>query len=503
MRRKNANSATPAATPAITNPQTASPSNGLQSEPSSVRTHEQDLETMISELSSAVPVAQANIQPGGKSVESLVVQHTSIPPSTKTKSVQAILPGAPGIVLHTVTNGKIVGNPLVSSNEYRHSRQGSEMSEGEILDEPSIEQAKVAIPTSESSSVLPRPNLVESPRRSPEQIPTKAITRNLRNGFSHKLPPVPHLENPRRFEEIDEKREERSSVRRPENRNENRPDFQALRDDRHAVQGPERSTYSGQDFRVDDYRRPEHRDEMKREEVPTTLAQLLPFDRDLREWLLITGYHNVAYRDKILGPRRQLAALDEQRAKLVAEMARAEREAPPPSFGQSPSLLLPSASTKQSFLSDYPSASSVVARDFAPSNKRSFSDVQDSPENGIARNKLARPNDPKNDQPKEQDKRPRSREDESAAWRDDRDGRYEDRRPPRSRSRDREASPGQYGFEGRPPVRNRSFDDGVRGGDNGEQLNEGAGPRPNLGKNFDQTRGKGRGRGRGVYQRKS
>jgi YTH domain-containing protein 1 len=57
-----------------------------------------------------------------------------------------------------------------------------------------------------------------------------------------------------------------------------------------------------------------------------SLAQLLPVDEDLREWLEITGYHNTEYRGRILNRRRAIVAIDAQKAKLLDEMEIDRRE---------------------------------------------------------------------------------------------------------------------------------------------------------------------------------
>jgi YTH domain-containing protein 1 len=92
-------------------------------------------------------------------------------------------------------------------------------------------------------------------------------------------------------------------------------------------------SYSKRDTRDSDEQRrkqeskhiSDREEEVVRKSEAPTLAQLLTLDEDLREWLDITRYHDVEYRTKTLNRRRAIAALDAQKAKLLAEMEIEER----------------------------------------------------------------------------------------------------------------------------------------------------------------------------------
>ncbi|RKF54939.1 hypothetical protein OnM2_093026 [Erysiphe neolycopersici] len=120
------------------------------------------------------------------------------------------------------------------------------------------------------------------------------------------------------------------------------------------------------------------------------LQDVLLHDVDLKEWLEITGFNNKPYRDKILGRRRAIAALDAQREKLIAEIEAEERGGIPiQSQPFSSSMLpppIPISKPGERFAST-PTTSNIsnvpYERHNIASNKRSFSQSQDySLENG-------------------------------------------------------------------------------------------------------------------------
>ena len=124
------------------------------------------------------------------------------------------------------------------------------------------------------------------------------------------------------------------------------------------------------------------------------LAALLTRDENLREWLEITRYHDAPHRDRILNRRRAIAALDAQKAKLLAEIEAEERAAVNPTVpGLAPFAAMPppplplqTPSTAESSISQVPSLrgeASPVAKtpipqgERAASNKRPHSDTQE------------------------------------------------------------------------------------------------------------------------------
>jgi hypothetical protein len=129
--------------------------------------------------------------------------------------------------------------------------------------------------------------------------------------------------------------------------------------------------------------RQEPRKSVVREANPPTLDQVLPHNPDLREWLDITGYHITDYRDKVLSRRRKIAALDAQKAQLLAEEI-GERGGHP---GTSGALALPAAMLPPPVPSQPAPKSEIIA---SPSERgikrpRSAERVEARPENKVPR----------------------------------------------------------------------------------------------------------------------
>ncbi|RKF59394.1 hypothetical protein GcC1_175029 [Golovinomyces cichoracearum] len=198
---------------------------------------------------------------------------------------------------------------------------------------------------------------------------------------------------------------------------------------------------------------------------PPTLEDLLPHDVDVREWLDITGYHNKPYRDKILGRRRAIAALDAQREKLIAEIEAEERGGIPvvvPTQPFSSSMLPPP-------IPNYKTGDRIgtisIAKISSPipherqqiaSNKRSHSSSQDSwQENGPG--KIARTDStnysPRNKEEQSFDsRRPRS-SDREISNRSVQDRQDDYSRPCANNNRDSKTSPSSAIFERKSPAR--------------------------------------------------
>ncbi|POS84327.1 hypothetical protein EPUL_004203 [Erysiphe pulchra] len=114
------------------------------------------------------------------------------------------------------------------------------------------------------------------------------------------------------------------------------------------------------------------------------LQDVLLHDVDLKEWLEITGFNNRPYRDKILGRRRAIAALDAQREKLIAEIEAEERGGIPIQSQPFSSSMLPppipisKPGDRLGFTSTASNISTVpYERHNIGPNKRSFSQSQD------------------------------------------------------------------------------------------------------------------------------
>jgi hypothetical protein len=388
----------------------------------------------------------------------------------------------------------------------RHASNGSvsEISEGEILEEPTPKRLP---PTEPKQTNTIKPATAEQPSRNPgEQSPPR------------RAPPAnPKAQAPRNSDDRREEYDARSDNRQYQ------PDYKRERD--RYPDSDKQSYPPHQDFRDVEFRGPDPRNHQQREEndrprgqIPPTLQQLLPHDENLREWLDITGYHNTPYRDKILSRRRAIAALDAQREKLLAEMAAEERGVPVAgSQTPNPSMLPPPIPNKLGGRIDSLVVPGNAAQDTqryrVVSNKRHYSDLQD-PRLEASSGKIARVDDrghgPRIKDEEDTDyRRPRSSGFDSARRssfdrRDEREAiRYDEGRPrSRGRSRERDDSPGRRAHESRPLARTRSYepDDFHDRDDYHDRGPRGAYEvRGNYrGRAYDSNyRGRGRGRGRG------
>lgn len=483
---------------------------------------EQDLQELISSFSDSVtaPTEKAQEIKNGPVQTPTAVQRIPTGPSSLAKSQELSL-GSPKIASKLSTNGNTTGNNLTTHNGNRHaSRRGSlsDMSEGEILEEPLTARLKPK-PPADDKKTEGVPQVVKTielarPQSHDGPLPKLPAREQREDVPSNKVPPPtnPKAQDQRNREERDDRRDDHRPERRDsfESRPDRRPFQSEQRFERNNYPEHDKRSYSRRGSRDEDYRRPEAKAEPKVEQKiepkvepkrevkarTPTLEQLLPHDQDVREWLEITGYHNVDYRNKILDRRRKIAILDAQREQLIAEMAAEEggMRAPTPSMPPPPVPQKPE-----------PSALAVsvsvggAQRDLPVANKRTYSEM-DPRKDGGGPDKIPRFED-RGQRVKDDDldiRRPMSRGgDTNQAFggrRDQRDNRFdEDRRSGRrSQSRDLEDSPGRRAYESRPPAR-RADDD----------MRDYEGPRnPYLGRaydpNFNRGRGAGRaGRGRG------
>lgn len=215
----------------------------------------------------------------------------------------------------------------------------------------------------------------------------------------------------------------------------------------------------------------------RKSETPT-LAQLLLVDEDLKEWLDVTGYHNIEYRSKILNRRRAIAALDAQKAKLLEEMEIDERGGlltaanatttagmlPPPipsKMGVIASTVKPAASLPSCMHVRQPPA--PLSQDAA--TKRTYNDYREPGDDEVTENMehddeqgrgVRTKNETRMDDP-----RRRSTSADGKRFRyEDRDN-FSDRRGRgrgRSFSNQRDLSPGSRAYESRHPARSRNYD---------------------------------------------
>lgn len=493
-------------------------------------TSEQELNIneLISQYADPKPAADAEIKDGNTSLPYLSQRPASFP-ETSAKS-QAPSLGSPTNVTKS-HNGKIIGNGFNTKNlESRYASSGS-MSEGEIFEDRELKKTLPQTEPKEAIAIAKSINKEEpTPRNPREEQPFKTSGFPRDSSPRRALPNYPKPQAPRHLEDRRDEADPRQDRRPyPSNYpNERRP----------YPPDPDRSSHQRRDMRDqnEDHRRSEVKSEKcddtrpTREAKPPTLEELLPHDEDLREWLEITGYHNVSYRSKTLNRRRAIAALDAQRNAILAEMA-AEEPGGVPAVGAIPTTsttMLPPPIPNRAGDRAEPSPKPTNTlpepqRERVVSNKRSHSDVQDIREESSA--KIARTNDRGSRTEQEEDDygRPRSSSYDPSRRRSF-DDRRDDRASSRPRleegrgrgrgsSREREMSPGRKAYENRPP-RSRGYEDGddfhMRDRDDWENRDRDRSDRRPFevrggyrGRAFDpnyRSRGGRGGRGRGDYQ---
>lgn len=448
---------------------------------------EQDLNALISEFSAPRPALDSALKSQNLSdTKQIVSSPEQIPVATSAKSSQASSLASPTKVANPASvETKIGDDSIMKSNSVENVISGaaSDISEGEILEDPipsqPAEEAKKSQPQSVSS------NQDEQALRVSRDTPPKGpYSRNSRDESPRReIPSHPKGSSYRSYEERRQDRRyepEYKSDRKSyhEEKNGRGPtreegyrkheDYRKYNGEREPSRRSSREEENSQ--KIDSNHAPAKNQVSKlqvREQTPPTLADLLPLDPDLREWLEITGYHNTAYRDKILDRRRKLAILDAQRIKLLAEIEVDERGGVPPTPSQQPpsSMLPPPAPSKTGEKQDVDMTSPTTASDPSQgrliSNKRFHSDSEENTERGSLV-KVARTDD-RNQAAREE--RPRSSGFGSSRRSsfEHRDGqessrpRYDDDRN-RANSRVREFSPGRRAYESRPPARSRPYE---------------------------------------------
>jgi hypothetical protein len=499
--------------------------------PIGAQKQEQELNVndLISQYSESKPAANASVKqektPNTPSISNN--QRTPKQPDSTAKSqapslgspTKVTMPAQHGKQLDPIINGKALGS--------RHHSNGSvsEASEGEIREDAPTKS--IQPPKPKETPIDPKKSKGdEQPSRNPrdDQAPNPAHNRSPRDDSPpHRPPPTnPKAQLPPRI------RDDRRDYFDARSDQRYRPEYKS---ERKQYLEPDKRTYMRRDSRDEEHRRAElnaespredyNRQTRDREQKPPMLNDLLPHDDDLREWLVITGYHNAPYRNKILNRRRAIAALDAQRDKLLAEMEAEERGGLPVAIGgqtPTPSMLPPPIPNKVQVggraeppLTSAGNSTIDTQRDRVVSNKRPYSDVQD-PRDEPFGGKVARIDDrPYNQRVKEEhdpdfrrlrnkedddDYRPRSSGFESARRSsiDLRDDRY----AVRGRSRERELSPGRRTYESRPSARSRPYDEDPPYRDDRSHENRGA----YRGRGYDANfRGRGRGRARDPYDR--
>ncbi|APA08162.1 hypothetical protein sscle_03g029320 [Sclerotinia sclerotiorum 1980 UF-70] len=466
-------------------------SNSLQPSPKSPAqgTHidehlrrEKEINDLISDYSETKSIigSKVNQEAGNNTIK----RTPPLNPFISSAKSQDPFSGSPTRVTRPQINTDRASNGTPAERETRSVRNGS-MSEGEILDEPTPKklpptepkgnQIKTKSANVNEKSLKPEDDrIARSPYARVKVEEPSSLTRRL-------APAQPSRPDAPQYR--DDRREE----------NDFRPERKPSADHKHekkSHQDTDKKQYLRKFSRDknDDYRRPEAtKEEVKsvRESKPPTLAQVLPHDPDLREWLEMTQYHDLTHRNKLLKTARALKELEEQKAKLLAGI-QDDQGLVKYNLGN-----LMNGSMTQS--QDAPAITEPTdLSDRVTSNKRNYSEVQDSHVEAIY-GKAARLEEQEHDY-----RRLQNSVDYGSSRRanGDRGSRFhfeESRNRGRSHSNDREVSPGPRAYDSRPP-RERSYD----AGSGGRRTFEVHGSY--RGRAFDPNyRGRGRGRGRGDW----
>lgn len=493
---------------------------------------ERNINELISQYSESKPATDTTVKQevkNGAPNTSTLQQHPTHPDPPAKSQIPSL--GSPTKVTKPAINSNLTVNTTSGkTSESGDNRNGSisEISEGEILEESTPKEALPPAESKESQNTSKKTNTDAQTTRKTRDEP--ALRPSYGQGSREEsLPPrrpPPSNSKAQPSRTRDEKREEFDS--RQERKTYHPSDYD---NERGPYSGLDKQSYPRREFREqnEEYRRPykneQNQDESTRpirEAKPPTLAQLLPHDDNLREWLEITGYHNEQYRDKVLNRRRKIAALDAERNRLLAEMEAEEHAGFPIITGaHTPSsvMLAPPLPNTVGVRGDAaPKAGNAMPelqRDRIVSNKRPYSDVQDPRDDGGV-GKIQRTDDrgPRDEDITSRHSRPSVYEPSrplSPDYRDERDSsrpRYDDGRGRgRPSSRDRDLSPDSRGYDSRPRGRayDRGSDDYDRDDWRDQQDRE---KRPfetrgaYRGRAFDPNfRGRGRGsRGRGDFQ---
>lgn len=483
---------------------------------------EQNINELISEYSSEPKFGAVSLQFQDSSKDLAVAQdflRSSAAPTARAHSL-----GSPTKVPRPVSNGKTAAN-ITKTDVSADS--ASDMSEGEIFDEPPTQskatskephQKQGGSKSAGHEDQASRTREISS--KDPPSFPYREVDSTRPRASNNTSPQIPHLRNGRQDG--------------PDHRSDKNVSQPSLQNGRTF---PTQEKSSGWQREAHDQNR-EHRKadakpEQNREEVRTcretkvptpTLAQLLPHDENLRDWLEITAYHDISYRDKTLKRHRTLAALkaqsdavNAQRDALIAEM-QAEDPGGFPLVERliKTAMVPPSAPDKNTNKTETGAIIDSRKPDLPPgrvdSNKRSYSEVQNTRgDDGPSKIMRTDRRESRISQGNEDDyRRPMSRASNydnsrrpSVERRVDRDSRHYDdardrdsspfRRAHDSRQRDRSrgyaSGPDDYfnyddrddrdprSFDGRGGYRGRTFDPNYRGRGRGAR---GRGDHPNV-----------------------
>ncbi|RDW94424.1 hypothetical protein BP5796_00187 [Coleophoma crateriformis] len=343
--------------------------------PQTSAVHEEiDLDKLISQYSTpseAMQVDGGDSQVKESEPDDITQIHRSSESEGQAKSSVAPSSGSPAKVPIPTSTGKPLASNVSMSRVSSLQASNASMSEGEIWEEP---PRTAKPPTAPKAHRATTPNKPKNPatRMSKDNQKSSAIqSRQVieeplsRGSISQFKPQNSRGREDRRAD--DESRSDLGSLQSRDYRDERRPQIYS---------DPE-GTYARRYSRdqVEDHRR---QDDIKNMQtvpfeiaVVPSLEQLLPHDQILREWLEVSGYHDVAYREKILSRHRRIAEIDAERSKLIAEIA-----AEPPIKGIKASVTPTVALVEQSRDKMWKSSGAGQDRRI-DTKKRPYSDVQD------------------------------------------------------------------------------------------------------------------------------
>jgi hypothetical protein len=508
-REGRANSATPPVTGPLKSTAPAEPTSSMRQSSKTPEVaadererREKEINDLISDYSASKPTTETRgkRETNGSGPNDSVLTKISIPTANFHDSSSEIL--------SQNVNGSTFVSDILAKRGTRHASNGS-MSEGEIFDE---QLPKTFPPTEAKGNPVNTKlaNTIDKSRKSAEEQTARLPSVRTqdeepppltRQPFLAPAPAPAQIPNPDPRRYRDDRRDE-SELRleksaQLEHQHERTP--QQELDKRHYARKSSRD-------QTDDHRRSDRHDDQAREDVkiiresqPPKLSQILPYEPDLRMWLEQTGYHDLTYRSKTLTRWEKLQALEAQKAKLIAELQAEDRGGSLYALRSltPTSVMQPPVVAKV----ESPTTTSDTLRERITSNKRTYSEVQDTPEEvNYGKTPRIEDRDPRRSKEEESDYRRRQSPSHyelshhSNGDRESRSHNDEGRHRGRSRSHDREVSPGLRTYESRPSQRDRSFDTGsverrpyeVRGGYRGKAFD------PNY-------RGRGRGRGRGDW----
>lgn len=359
-----------------------------------------DLDGLISQFSEKKPLAEASVTKENMESSPLAQRsnHTMPLPKQHLLSSESYTK-----TNQPINNGKqteFESNATHQLSRDHTKRSESETSEGEIVENSTIIEKK---PLTKSKGAEVKANALKEN----EKLAGRPQIEQPATWESQEAPrrPQAQVQSQPSFPQVTTQQRSRDDRHEEDDARSYRPDYKDERRTYDELERSNRPSFSRRESLSSEQRRQESKAEQIQPETRSistqspkwlnkqrhqpTLANVLPHDADLKEWLDITGFHNVPYRSKILNRRRQIAALDAQREQLLAEMAAEERGGLPnlgASQNQSSTMLPPPIPNKTATPPETLAANGFKERDRSVSNKRAHSEVEDArDENGAGK----------------------------------------------------------------------------------------------------------------------